>query len=139
MRVYGYVIAASGTVLCFFFSVIGIETAVGRVANLPGTLVGVGAMISGSVFAAIGELKTALDEREPKLARPTGSNFEARATKAAISSPQSVAVPEGLIKSFKGYRIVRKAGSIHVDGSDEIFGNVLLAEEWIRQQRRQQS
>lgn len=58
MALFGWLMFLLGAAMLRFMGVIGLDAGFGgnRVGNLPGILVGVALMISGSVFAAVGEL-----------------------------------------------------------------------------------
>ena len=74
---WGWLLFGVGATILLFTGIIGLDTGFGgsRIGNLPGILVGMALMISGSVFAAVGTLigvfdntlatKTNIKESEP--------------------------------------------------------------------------
>jgi len=60
MNVLGWSLFGAGGLLLFFFAIIGVDSGLGNVTNIAGTLTGVATMISGAVFVVGDRIERAI-------------------------------------------------------------------------------
>jgi hypothetical protein len=141
MKTLGQVLAALGAVLLGYFGLIGVDTGIDgvRVANIGGTLVGSAMLVSGSVFAAAGEITERLSELHatPRKViaaetKPVGRSLDGSVETKPVGRSQDGSVRKGeerLVEEYKGTPINQRYNGYFV--GENWFVGVVRARQFI--------
>ena len=135
MQKFGWILFGVGSVLVVLTGFVGLDTGIRgmpNVANLAGVLAGIGMMISGSVFAAVGQLieGQTIKDHISQLKTDSAKNIKA-AENVGVENSFWDTLHNGVVKTHRGYEVHKRDGKFFIANVDGSFSSLSEAEKHI--------